>query len=64
MQRYLSWPGQATTYKLGERTWLESREAARATAGADFDLKSWHAKALDLGALGLADLATELTRAA
>jgi uncharacterized protein (DUF885 family) len=64
VQRYLSWPGQATTYKLGERTWLESREAARATAGADFDLKSWHARALDLGALGLADLARELTSAA
>jgi uncharacterized protein (DUF885 family) len=64
VQRYLSWPGQATTYKLGERTWLESREAARAAAGPAFDLKAWHAMALDLGALGLADLATELTRAA
>jgi uncharacterized protein (DUF885 family) len=64
VQRYLSWPGQATTYKLGERTWLESREAARSAAGAGFDLKAWHAMALDLGALGLADLAQELTRAA
>jgi uncharacterized protein (DUF885 family) len=64
VQRYLSWPGQATTYKLGERTWLESREAARAAAGPDFDLKAWHAMALALGALGLADLARELTRSA
>lgn len=64
VQRYLSWPGQATTYKLGERTWLESREAARVAAGSSFDLKAWHARALDLGALGLADLARELTAAA
>jgi uncharacterized protein (DUF885 family) len=60
VQRYLSWPGQATTYKLGERTWLESREAARAAAGPAFDLKAWHARALDLGALGLEALADEL----
>jgi uncharacterized protein (DUF885 family) len=60
VQRYLSWPGQATTYKLGERTWLESRQAARANAGAAFDLKAWHARALDLGALGLDALAAEL----
>jgi uncharacterized protein (DUF885 family) len=62
VQRYLSWPGQATTYKLGERTWLSSRAEARAAAGPSFDLKAWHARALDLGALGLADLATELVR--
>jgi uncharacterized protein (DUF885 family) len=62
VQRYLSWPGQATTYKLGERTWLESRERARAAAGASFDLKAWHARALNLGALGLDALATELVR--
>jgi uncharacterized protein (DUF885 family) len=62
VQRYLSWPGQATTYKLGERTWLASRATASAAAGPSFDLKAWHARALDLGALGLADLATELVR--
>ena len=61
VQRYLSWPAQATTYKLGERTWLESREASKAAAGRGFDLKAWHARALDLGALGLGDLARELT---
>ena len=60
VQRYLSWPGQATTYKLGERTWLESRDAASAAAGPSFDLKAWHARALDLGALGLESLAVEL----
>jgi uncharacterized protein (DUF885 family) len=63
--RYLSWPSQATAYKLGERTWLSGREAARAAAAADgreFDLKAWHARALALGPLGLRRLGAELAR--
>ncbi|MCA1781077.1 MAG: DUF885 domain-containing protein [Intrasporangiaceae bacterium] len=62
--RYLGWPAQAISYKLGERVWLEGREAARGAAagrGEEFDLKAWHMKALSLGALGLDDLATELS---
>jgi uncharacterized protein (DUF885 family) len=58
--RYLSAPGQAISYKLGERAWLDGREAARAARGATFDLKSWHMAALSLGSLGLDDLAGEL----
>jgi uncharacterized protein (DUF885 family) len=58
--RYLGWPGQAITYKLGERAWLAGREAARQARGAGFDLAAWHAAALSLGALGLDDLADEL----
>jgi uncharacterized protein (DUF885 family) len=64
--RYLSWPSQATAYKLGERTWLAGREAARsaaAAAGREFDLKAWHARSLALGPLGLDRLGTELARA-
>ena len=64
--RYLSWPSQATAYKLGERTWLAGREAARAaavSAGREFDLKAWHARALALGPLGLDRLEGELARA-
>ena len=60
--RYLGWPGQAISYKLGERAWLAGRDAARAAHGPGFDLTRWHAKALSLGALGLADLADELAR--
>ncbi|WP_162497481.1 DUF885 domain-containing protein [Roseovarius dicentrarchi] len=62
VERYLSWPAQAAVYKLGERTWLEGREAARARAGAAFDRKRWHADALALGPLGLTRLARELPR--
>jgi uncharacterized protein (DUF885 family) len=60
--RYLGWPGQAICYKVGERVWLEARAAAEARAGGDFDLKAWHAVALDLGNMGLDQLADELSR--
>ncbi|MEU6597615.1 DUF885 domain-containing protein [Streptomyces flaveolus] len=60
--RYLGLPGQAISYKLGERAWLAGREAARAAHGADFDLKAWHMAALSLGSLGLDDLTDELSR--
>ncbi|MFW6775350.1 DUF885 domain-containing protein [Nocardioides sp. CPCC 205120] len=60
--RYLGWPGQAISYKLGERAWLAGREAARAAHGDAFDLKAWHMAALSLGALGLDDLEEELGR--
>lgn len=63
--RYLGWPGQAISYKLGERAWLAGREAARAARaerGEELDLKAWHMAALSLGALGLDDLEAELAR--
>jgi uncharacterized protein (DUF885 family) len=60
--RYLSAPGQAISYKIGERAWLEGRAAAKAARGASFDLKAWHMAALSLGSLGLDDLADELAR--
>ncbi|MBB0247287.1 DUF885 domain-containing protein, partial [Streptomyces alkaliphilus] len=61
--RYLGVPGQAISYKLGERAWLAGREAARAAhaaRGEEFDLRAWHTSALALGSLGLDDLADEL----
>jgi uncharacterized protein (DUF885 family) len=58
--RYLGLPGQAISYKLGERAWLEGREAARRARGEGFDLKAWHMAALSQGSLGLDDLAAEL----
>ena len=39
LNRYLGWPGQAPSYKVGERIWLEAREDARRRSGADFDLQ-------------------------
>ncbi|MDT0266994.1 DUF885 domain-containing protein [Streptomyces sp. DSM 44915] len=58
--RYLGMPGQAVSYKLGERAWLAGRDAARRRAGATFDARAWHMAALSLGSLGLDDLTGEL----
>jgi uncharacterized protein (DUF885 family) len=60
--RYLGLPGQAISYKLGERAWLVGRAAAQQARGAEFDLKAWHMAALSQGSLGLDDLAAELAR--
>ncbi|GAA4075525.1 DUF885 domain-containing protein [Nocardioides kongjuensis] len=62
VNRYLGWPGQAPSYKVGERIWLESRAAAQARHGSAFDLKAFHTAALDLGSLGLDPLRTALGR--
>lgn len=60
--RYLGWPGQAPSYKVGERIWLQARDDARARAGDAFDLKAFHRAALDLGSLGLDPLRAALAR--
>jgi uncharacterized protein (DUF885 family) len=53
LDRYLGWPGQAPSYKIGERHWLQLRDQARAAEGAAFDLKSFHRRVLDIGSVGL-----------
>jgi uncharacterized protein (DUF885 family) len=60
IDRYLGFPGQAISYKVGEREWLGARDDARRAAGDAFDLKAFHARALDLGPMGLAQLRREL----
>ncbi len=62
LDRYLGWPGQAPSYKLGERTWLQARADAQARQGTAFDLKEFHRQALALGALGLDPLRQALAR--
>jgi uncharacterized protein (DUF885 family) len=62
LNRYLGWPGQAPSYKVGERIWLQAREDAKARKGAEFDLKAFHRTALDLGGLGLDPLRAALAR--
>ena len=54
--RYLGWPGQAPSYKVGQRLWEQTRDAARGAAaarGQEFDAKTFHARALNLGSVGL-----------
>jgi uncharacterized protein (DUF885 family) len=62
VNRYLGWPGQAPSYKVGERIWLQAREDARTRLGSAFDLKAFHRAALDLGSLGLDPLQAALAR--
>jgi uncharacterized protein (DUF885 family) len=62
IDRYLGWPGQAPSYKAGERVWLQCREAARKRHGSAFDEKAFHREALNLGGMGLGPLAAELGR--
>ncbi len=62
LDRYLGWPGQAPSYKLGERIWLQAREDSRRRKGASFDLKEFHSQALALGSLGLDPLQKALAR--
>jgi uncharacterized protein (DUF885 family) len=62
VKRYLGWPGQAPSYKVGERIWLQARDDVRARQGDAFDLKAFHRAALDLGSLGLDPLRAALGR--
>ncbi|MHA7223704.1 DUF885 domain-containing protein [Arthrobacter sp. RHLT1-20] len=49
--RYLGWPGQAPSYKVGQRLWEQIRAELESRPG--FDLKAFHTKALDIGSVGL-----------
>ncbi len=62
LHRYLGWPGQVPSYKLGERIWLQARDEAKDRAGDAFRLKDFHTKALSLGAMGLDPLREALAR--
>jgi uncharacterized protein (DUF885 family) len=62
VKRYLGLPGQAPSYKVGERIWLEARARVKERQGDAFDLKAFHRGALDLGSLGLDPLRAALER--
>ena len=56
VQRYIVWPGQATSYKVGMLKILELRERAESELGDSFDIKSFHDTILGGGAMPLAVL--------
>ena len=58
--RYLGLPGQAISYKVGERVWMQSREDAKARLGDEFTLKKFHTFALRIGPMGLDPFVEEL----
>ena len=51
--RYFGWPGQAISYKVGEKAILDLRRELRKRDGDAFDLKEFHAQILGYGPLGL-----------
>lgn len=62
VNRYLGWPGQAPSYKVGQRIWEQVRDDVQAAEGDAFDVKKFHKRALDMGGVGLDTLRTALTR--
>jgi uncharacterized protein (DUF885 family) len=53
VDRYITWPGQATAYKVGEQDILANRAKAKAALGAKFDIRRFHNAVIDHGALPL-----------
>ncbi|MGP4017254.1 DUF885 domain-containing protein [Saccharopolyspora sp. 5N708] len=61
IDRYLGWPGQAPSYKLGERLWRAARDEAKQRHGAAFNMREFHTEALKMGGMGLDTLREQLT---
>jgi uncharacterized protein (DUF885 family) len=53
VDRYISWPGQALSYYLGEMTILQERHKAEAALGAKFNLRAFHDEILATGSVPL-----------
>ena len=60
--RYIAWPAQALTYKIGQREIERLRREIAARDGEAFDLREFHDQLLGHGSLPLATLATELPK--
>ena len=60
VDRYISWPGQALAYKLGQLRIQALRAEAEKALGARFDIRAFHDQLLGMGALPLSVLDTEM----
>ncbi len=60
VDRYISWPGQALAYKMGELTIWELRRKAEKALGDKFDIREFHDAVLYQGGLPLAVLSDEI----
>ncbi|HWF00399.1 MAG TPA: DUF885 family protein [Caulobacteraceae bacterium] len=62
VDRYISWPGQALAYYLGQRAILQGRARAEAALGPSFDIRHFHDAVLKLGCVPLAVLDRRIDR--
>jgi len=53
VDRYIAWPAQACSYKIGQLKFLELRERARKELGPKFDIRAFHDEMLNGGSLTL-----------
>jgi uncharacterized protein (DUF885 family) len=60
VDRYIAWPAQALSYKMGQMKILELRARAQNVLGAKFDLRAFHDAVLDQGPLPLDMLETRI----
>lgn len=60
IDRYISWPAQALSYKLGELKILELRENAEKELGEDFDIRKFHDAVLSNGSIPLSVLEDQI----
>jgi uncharacterized protein (DUF885 family) len=60
VDRYISWPGQALSYYLGEMAIIEARKKAEAALGPKFDIRAFHDTVLQLGSVPLPVLSARI----
>ncbi|GAC1459046.1 MAG: DUF885 family protein [Steroidobacteraceae bacterium] len=62
IDRYITWPGQALSYYLGERAILEARSRSEAALGERFNIRAFHDAVLELGSVPLPVLTARIDR--
>jgi uncharacterized protein (DUF885 family) len=62
VDRYISWPGQALSYYLGEMAIIGARKKAEVALGAKFDIRAFHDTVLQLGSVPLPVLEARIDR--